>query len=120
MSLLGDIAYEQTDKFMDSFIRYEEPRQLFYDNLVGNTIKVETDKNMVVLLFEKEGKIFQHLFCDLIFYKELAGQVAMNPLNSLVGKAEYYVMQNILRGDLDKRKSNNVIPQHLMYTEFDS
>lgn len=51
MSLLGDIAYEQTDKFMDSFIRYEEPRQLFYDNLVGNTIKAETDKNMAVLLF---------------------------------------------------------------------
>ena len=44
----------------------------------------------------------------------------MNPLNSLVSKAKHYVMQNILRGDLDKRKSNNVIPQHLMYTEFDS
>lgn len=29
-------------------------------------------------------------------------------------------MRNILRGDLDRRKSNNIVPQHLMYTEFDS
>ena len=49
MTLLGGITYEQTEKFMGSFIRYEEPRQLFYDNLVRNTIKVETDKDVAVL-----------------------------------------------------------------------
>ena len=69
MTLLGGITYEQTEKFMDSFIRYEEPRQLFYDNLVGNTIKVETDKDVAVLLFEKETKLFQYLWCDAIFYE---------------------------------------------------
>ena len=71
MTLLGGITYEQTEKFMGSFIRYEEPRQLFYDNLVGNTIKVETDKDVAVLLFEKEAKLFQYLFCDIAFYEEV-------------------------------------------------
>lgn len=49
MSLLGGMVYEQTEKFMGSFIRYEEPRQLFYDNLVTNIIKVESDKDVALL-----------------------------------------------------------------------
>ena len=61
MSLLGGITYEQSEKFMSSFIRYEEPRQLFYDNLVGNTIKVETDKDVAILLFEKRNRKFEYL-----------------------------------------------------------
>lgn len=120
MSLLGSITYEQTEKFMGSFIRYEEPRQLFYDNLVANTIKVETDKDVAILLFKNEDKLFQYAFCDLNFYEELAGQVVNNPINRTTGKAEHYMMQNILRGRLDMRRSNNVKPEHLTYTDFDS
>ncbi|GAA3975048.1 hypothetical protein GCM10022407_20810 [Hymenobacter antarcticus] len=71
MTLLGGITYEQTEKFMGSFIRYEEPRQLFYDNLVGNTIKVETDKDVAVLLFEKKSKKFEYLLCNKELYSEL-------------------------------------------------
>ena len=120
MSLLGGITYEQTEKFMGSFIRYEEPRQLFYDNLVGNTIKVETDKHVAILLFEKEEKLFQYTFCDLTFYEELAGQVVANPINSITGKGEHYMMRNILHGELDMRRSNGISPEHLSYTEFDN
>ena len=120
MTLLGGITYEQTEKFMGSFIRYEEPRQLFYDNLVGNTIKVETDRDVAVLLFEKEDKLFQYVFCDLNFYEELAGQVVNSPINRVIGKAENYMMRNLLHGELDMRKSNNVPPEHLTYTEFDA
>ena len=118
MSLLGGIVYEQTEKFMGSFIRYEEPRQLFYDNLVANTIKVETDKAVAVLLFEKESKVFQYFICDLAFYEELAGQVAGKPLDALVGKAEAYLMRNILRGNLDKQRFNDITPKYFIFTEF--
>lgn len=119
MTLLGGITYEQTEKFMGSFIRYEEPRQLFYDNLVGNTIKVETGRDVAVLLFEKEDKLFQYVYCDLNFYQELAGQVVGSPINRVIGKAEHYMMRNLLHGKLDMRNSNNVAPEHLTYTEFD-
>lgn len=71
MTLLGSITYEPTDRFLGSFIRYEEPRQLFYDNLVGNTIKVETDRDVAVLLFDKEVKNFICLFCNAAYYTEL-------------------------------------------------
>ncbi|MDB5235684.1 MAG: hypothetical protein JWR44_2677, partial [Hymenobacter sp.] len=71
MTLLGGIVYEQTEKFMGSFIRYEEPRQLFYDNLVDNTIKVETDKAVAILVFDNQTKGFEYLYCDEVFYSGL-------------------------------------------------
>ena len=118
MSLLGGITYEQTEKFMGSFIRYEEPRQLFYDNLVANTIKVETDKDVAVLLFEKEAKVFQYVLCDSKFYAAVAGSVVHNPLNSLVGKGEYYVMDNVLHGRFSRRTFNNTWPEYFISTQF--
>lgn len=71
MSLLGGIVYEQTEKFMGSFIRYEEPRHLFYDNLVSNTIKVQTDKNVAVLWFDNLSKKVNYLFCENQFYSSI-------------------------------------------------
>ena len=79
MTLLGGITYEQTEKFMGSFIRYEEPRQLFYDNLVGNTIKVETDEKVAALLFDKEEKKFKHVFLDSILYTYLVDKTIPVP-----------------------------------------
>ncbi|WP_308420612.1 AAA family ATPase [Hymenobacter frigidus] len=43
-----------------------------------------------------------------------------NPINITTGKAEHYMMRNILRGKLDMRSSNNVSPKHFAYTDFDS
>ncbi|MBD2767318.1 AAA family ATPase [Hymenobacter sp. BT664] len=118
MSLLGGITYEQTEKFMGSFIRYEEPRQLFYDNLVANTIKVETDKDVAILVFEKEEKLFQYLFCNIEFYEEVAGSVVNKPKNSAVGKGEHYMMRNTLGGKFNKRTFDGVIPEYFINTQF--
>lgn len=71
MSLLGEIVYEQTEKFMGSFIRYEEPRQLFYDNLVANTIKVETDNNVAVLWYDNTTRRIEFLSCENQFYASI-------------------------------------------------
>jgi len=73
MTLLGSITYEPTERFLGSFIRYEEPRQLFYDNLVGNTIKVETDKDVATVLFDKKAKRFTYLYCDVAYFTHLSG-----------------------------------------------
>jgi AAA15 family ATPase/GTPase len=73
MTLLGSITYEPTERFLGSFIRYEEPRQLFYDNLVGNTIKVETDRDVVMVFFDKKTKHFTCLYCDVAYHLNLTG-----------------------------------------------
>lgn len=71
MSLLGAVAYEQEEKFLSSFMRYEEPRQLFYDNLVRNAIKVETDEIVSTLSFDKSINRFQYTLGGVRFYYEL-------------------------------------------------
>ena len=118
MTLLGGITYEQTEKFMGSFIRYEEPRQLFYDNLVANTIKVETDKEVSVLAFDKKSKHFKYLFCDLDFYQELAGMVGTNISNQLVGKMEQVVMQGLPGPELNLESLAESNISEFVYTEF--
>lgn len=118
MTLLGGITYEQTEKFMGSFIRYEEPQQLFYDNLVGNTIMVETDKDVVVWLFEKDGQMFQYLFCDASFYVDAAGAVVSKPRNSDVEKGERYVMHVPLGGRFNKHTFDEAIPEYFVNTQF--
>jgi AAA15 family ATPase/GTPase len=79
MTLLGSITYEPTDRFLGSFIRYEEPRQLFYDNLVGNTIKVETDEDVAVVTFNKESKEFTYLLCNTDYYIEVLEKERLLP-----------------------------------------
>jgi AAA15 family ATPase/GTPase len=71
MSLLGATAYEQNERFLGSFIRYEEPRQLFYDNLVGNAVKVESNIAVAALGFSKVKKQFKYIFGELGAYQGL-------------------------------------------------
>ncbi|MFC6222875.1 AAA family ATPase [Hymenobacter artigasi] len=118
MTLLGGITYEQTEKFMGSFIRYEEPRQLFYDNLVGNTIKVETDKDVAVLFFDKRASRFKFLFCDLDFYQELAGANDSIVSNQVVGEMEQVVMHGLPRLDLEATAESSLC--EFVYTELDA
>lgn len=77
MTLLGSITYEPTERFLGSFIRYEEPRQLFYDNLVGNTIKVETDRDVAVVFFDKREKEFGYFFINNVFYNQLQNDLSI-------------------------------------------
>ncbi|MDQ2794964.1 MAG: ATP-binding protein [Bacteroidota bacterium] len=115
MTLLGGITYEQTEKFMGSFIRYEEPRQLFYDNLVGNTIKVETDKDVAVLIFENREKKFNYLSCDTDFYKYLAEPSEEPALNRPVDFLESIVILHLKTQD--KEKISRV---QYLFKEFDN
>lgn len=90
MSLLGGIVYEQTEKFMGSFIRYEEPRQLFYDNLVANTIKVETDLYVAILFYNGKDKQFEYLLCDSALY-------LADIRNTMAGNEAFAVMYDLPR-----------------------
>lgn len=71
LSLLGGITYERKDRFMSSFIRYEHPRQLFYDNLVENTIKVETDKDTAIVGRSRTSNAFKYLLTKSNFYEKV-------------------------------------------------
>ena len=83
MTLLGGITYEQTEKFMGSFIRYEEPRQLFYDNLVGNTIRVTVDSLEGLIGFDEDNDRFWY---SLIKYA-LPEEIRL-PANNTVTNSE--------------------------------
>lgn len=125
MTLLGGIFYEQTEKFMGSFIRYEDPRQLFYDNLAANTIKVETNEDIAILLFKNKEKLFNYLFCDLELYKSSAGATSHSVTNKPVefmGLTELIVMQNVDRTLAEKPKIiGGYLPREkFIYTEFDN
>ena len=71
MTLLGGITYEQTEKFMGSFIRYEEPRQLFYDSLLASRIKVETDQEKALLGWSIFDGSFKSLFISNFTFDEI-------------------------------------------------
>ena len=119
MTLLGGITYEQTEKFMGSFIRYEEPRQLFYDNLVGNTIKVETDKDVAVLLFEKKSGRFEYLFCDKRLYEELLKRFPPTSSNRTTLAGHANVLSKIPFEQIKQELHDGFAANNILYTTFD-
>ncbi len=120
MSLLGGITYEQTEKFMGSFIRYEEPRQLFYDNLVANTIKVETDGNVAVLLFENKTKQFEYLFGGKDLYEALLRRFSP-PFIIRTDKEEYVsVLPKVSVEQLEAEFFDRVSINQAIHTVFDN
>jgi AAA15 family ATPase/GTPase len=120
MTLLGGIVYEQTEKFMGSFIRYEEPRQLFYDNLLGNTIKVETDRDVAYLLYENSAKEFRFLFTETHFYKSLADSVTMSDLSKFRQSMQAAIMNMVSQGEIASTVHENSPYSKLVHTEFNS
>jgi AAA15 family ATPase/GTPase len=120
MSLLGGMVYEQTDKFMGSFIRYEEPRQMFYDNLISNTIRIETDKDTAVV---GKGSI------DTRFK---AFMVSNNTYGRIINQAKSISKGKYIFGDEDEliiddfksiieagKKGTGISVGDYIYTEFD-
>ena len=119
MTLLGGITYEQTEKFMGSFIRYEEPRQLFYDNLVGNTIKVETDKEDCLVGFRGSKSKFAFL---LNLKSRRQTRVIMGTMYG-GGEAEDYEKSIVVKSGSQSNSNNNSSlfrqSKGSVYTEFD-
>ena len=120
MTLLGGITYEQTEKFMGSFIRYEEPRQLFYDNLVGNTIKVETDRDVAALFFNKDTMLFEFLLCNADNYKEIIKSFPGPIKTSLPLSTEIKIMMNWFSNERETGTKNNKPALRFSLIEFDA
>lgn len=117
MSLLGAITYEQTEKFLGSFIRYEEPRQLFYNNVVANMIKLETDRDVAVLLFEDESNQFKYFLCNRNAYEELGKQIHSDISNSFAEEIEVIVMRNMPHEKINLQE--RYLPGiNLIYSDF--
>ena len=119
MTLLGSITYEPTDRFLGSFIRYEEPRQLFYDNLVGNTIKVETDRDVAVLMFDKGPVKFKYVFCNAGFYSALAGFSKKVAINQSVQALDMTVARKAGMGEESWNVAEDEFPTKFIYTTFE-
>lgn len=93
LSLLGGMVYEQTEKFMGSFIRYKEPRQLFYDNQVADTIRVLTDRERVILGMKPNEKGMLYLSINEIAQDEFFAKSKL-PYASTPEQVEHSLMAN--------------------------
>jgi AAA15 family ATPase/GTPase len=97
LSLLGGMVYEQTDKFMGSFIRYEEPRQLFYDNQVANTIRIATNTGNVLVGMKPYGKKMVYLFTNKIAQDDFFAKSDL-PYNLTQEQIERSLLANFYEG----------------------
>ncbi|TPG67130.1 AAA family ATPase [Hymenobacter nivis] len=75
MSLLGSVPYEQQDKFVGSFVRYDKPRQLFHDNLTGSPVRIETDRDLCLLGKSSQGPGYRYASFSQEAYRELRTQM---------------------------------------------
>jgi hypothetical protein len=119
MTLLGSITYEPTERFLGSFIRYEEPRQLFYDNLVGNALKVETDRDVAGLLFDNKNKKFKYLFCDFDYYESLSFEEAYTSKGAATFDDEMVAAIQSVPLEDPIHKFHDLVPKRFLYSEFD-
>jgi AAA15 family ATPase/GTPase len=91
MSLLGGMFFDdQEDKFMEGQIRYEDLRNLFYDNDLRNYIKVEYERGGI--LISKESGLHRNAGTVSIFFHNTKSslntsqQVFMEQINHLVSQ----------------------------------
>lgn len=118
MSLLGELKYEQTEKFMSSFIRYEEPRQIFYDNLVSNIIQVETDKEISIILLDKAEGVFKYFYGNTDLSMYLGGFEFDLDDGVISYERALKIMHNVPRGRIRMKEIPEMNLETLVYTEF--
>lgn len=84
MSLLGALPFERKQKFMRSFIRYDEPAQLFHDSLLTNPVRIESDHDVCLLASQEKGRGrgrgFQFGVFDQATYRLLRVQLGLPSL----------------------------------------
>ncbi|GAB3727143.1 ATP/GTP-binding protein [Hymenobacter agri] len=81
MSLLGALPFERKKKFMRSFIRYDEPAQLFHDSNLTNPVRIESDHDVCLLARQPKGqgrgKGFQYGAFSQATYRLLRDQLGL-------------------------------------------
>ena len=86
MSMLGALQFERKNKFMRSFIRYDEPAQLFHDSILANPVRIESDHDVCLLARQakRQGrdKGFQYGVFSQSAYRLLRVQLGLPLLES--------------------------------------
>ena len=87
MSLLGGVAFERKRRFMRSFIRYDQPAQLFHDSNLSTPVRIESDHDVCLLGRQAaaQGHGFQYGVFSQAAYHQLRVQLGL-PL--LEGRAK--------------------------------
>ena len=82
MSLLGGLQFEHRRKFMRGFVRYEEPAQLFYDCVLTNPVRIESDSDVCLLGAHGTKPGFHYGVFDQATYHHLRLQLGLPQLDS--------------------------------------
>jgi predicted ATPase len=120
MSLLGGMMYEQTDEFMGSFIRYEEPRQLLYDNLLQYSAKITTENNVAIIVYDKFEKLFKYYFGNIEMYQALDGHIDVTFAYHDKFKNDTDFMRQVPRGRVKMKDLSGLDCLRYIYTEFEN
>ncbi|WP_201979841.1 AAA family ATPase [Hymenobacter rubidus] len=64
MSLLGGMVYDKKKRFMSGFLRYERVNQLFFDNLVANTVQIESNRDIAFITPIARKGYFQSVYIN--------------------------------------------------------
>lgn len=83
LSLLGGMVYDKKKRFMNGFLRYEKTNQLFYDNLVSNTIQVESDRAITFIT-----PLIQKGYFQAVYMTQDAFHFAWGTAFNLTGKTD--------------------------------
>ena len=118
ISLLGSFAYETKKKFMRSFIRCDEPRQMFHNNLPTSSIRIETDREVCLVGGAERAKGFSTACSARLPTSSCAPSWASRPCRATGG--HHRRRCRVSRQLYDHIASTGELPASgLLYTEFD-
>ena len=116
MSLLGGMVYDKKKRFMNGFLRYERASQLFFDNLLTNTVQVESNRDIAFITPATRKGYFQAVYMNQEAFHYAWGE-AMN-LSGKVDK-EWKQKEEFMAGFvsyLAREVNNNKV--HYIRREF--
>lgn len=122
ISLLGGVFYDEDNQFMDNFIRYEEMYQLFYNNIITNTISIATNNDIVFLskrILDNSIAYLSMLYSDYGWLKD-EEKIAVNQLNMFGDSDSIFVdafIKHIILSDTEIRHSLSFIYGALSWNE---
>ena len=117
MTLLGSRGYDQCKKFMGDFIRYEKPQQLFNDNTLTNTIRIESDHDVCLLGKSSQGRGFEYASFSQEGYQGLRSRLAVLPGNGLAQSLNDGGVLRALQQQIAEQAPD--LPTHYQYAKID-